>query len=453
MNFLSNFFYYKNIKIKIFLISSFLISWLSLGSSLEDLIINTNNQEKNLIYEIVNFIRTFLNILSFTFLSFFYLKNFKKINYRNFINIYLIFSIYLVSQIPGIYFTSKVYDNLYFIMSSLNIVIIFYLANQFFKYDEIKIFVYISFSVMSLILLFTFSNHLFAYIFIENRNLFYGNPLVILENSPIRSSGAGRLGLMLLVFFSLVFTYFDNKNFFRIIGVSFLSMVVLIYQSRANIALWGCFIILYIYFLKDFSFKKILELLFSFFIIPILLVFFFPALKSFILSNTLEIIQNEQHFLNDSFKSMGSLLNVDLDKVYQKKSILRDMRMDTSGRLGDWTNIFINYDYNKNLFFGYGSQGDRYLINQSASNGFIYAFVSSGIIGLIFYIIFCLMIFINLIKYFFYKRSKDRIFFPSLVILILLFLRSLIESSFAVFGVDFILVFTSGFIMNKKFNN
>ena len=258
---------------------------------------------------------------------------------------------------------------------------------------------------------------------------------------------------MLLVFFSLVFTYFDNKNFFRIIGVSFLSMVVLIYQSRANIALWGCFIILYIYFLKDFSFKKILELLFSFFIIPILLVFFFPALKSFILSNTLEIIQNEQHFLNDSFKSMGSLLNVDLDKVYQKKSILRDMRMDTSGRLGDWTNIFINYDYNKNLFFGYGSQGDRYLINQSASNGLIYAFVSSGIIGLIFYIIFCLMVFINLIKYLFYKRSKDRIFFSSLVILILLFLRSLIESSFAVFGVDFILVFTSGFIMNKKFNN
>ena len=327
MNFLSNFFYYENIKIKIFLISSFLISWLSLGSSLEDLIINTNNQEKNLIYEIINFIRTFLNILSFAFLSFFYLKNFKKINYRNFINIYLIFSIYLVSQIPGIYFTSKVYDNLYFIMSSLNIVIIFYLANQFFKYDEIKIFVYISFSVMSLILLFTFSNHLFEYIYDEGRNLFYGNPLVILENSPIRSSGAGRLGLMLLVFFSLVFTYFDNKNFFRIIGVSFLSMVVLIYQSRANIALWGCFIILYIYFLKDFSFKKILELLFSFFIIPILLVFFFPALKSFILSNTLEIIQNEQHFLNDSFKSMGSLLNVDLDKVYQKKSILRDMRI------------------------------------------------------------------------------------------------------------------------------
>ena len=63
------------------------------------------------------------------------------------------------------------------------------------------------------------------------------------------------------------------------------------------------------------------------------------------------------------------------------------------------------------------------------------------------------MVFINLIKYFFYKRSKDRIFFSSLVILILLFLRSLIESSFAVFGVDFILVFTSWFIMNKKFNN
>ena len=296
MNFLNNFFYYENIKIKIFLVSSFLISWLSLGSSFEDLIINTNNQEKNLIYEIINFIRTFLNILSFTFLSFFYLKNFKKINYRNFINIYLIFSIYLVTQIPGLYFTSKVYDNLYFIMSSFNIVIIFYLANQFFKYDEIKIFIYISFCVMFLIFSFTFSNHFFQYIF-ENRNIFYGNPLVILENSPIRSSGAGRLGLMLLVFFSLVFTYSDNKKFFRIVGVSFLSMVVLIYQSRANIALWGCYITLYIYFLKDFSFKKILELLFSFFIIPILLVFFFSSF---------EIIYSKQHFRNYSERTTFS---------------------------------------------------------------------------------------------------------------------------------------------------
>ena len=127
--------------------------------------------------------------------------------------------------------------------------------------------------------------------------------------------------------------------------------------------------------------------------------------------------------------------------------------MDTSGRYTDWTKLFNNFNYNDYLLFGYGSQGDRYLINQTASNGFIYAFVSSGIIGFFFYIIFLLIILTNSIKYLFNRRIKDTTSFSSLVILILLLIRSLIESSFAVFGIDFILVFMSSFIINKKLNN
>ena len=455
MNFLRKFFYTENIKIKIFLISSFLISWLSLGSSFEDLILNINNQEKNLFYEIINFVRTFLNILSFVLLSFFYLKNFKKINYKNFINIYLIFAVYLALQIPGLFFTPNIYDNLYFILSSLNIVIILYLADKFFKYEEIKIFIYISVLVMSLILLFTYLNHSYQY-FTGARRLFYGNPLVILENSPIRSSGAGRLGLMVLIFFLLIFLSSDKKKILRIFVVSFLSMIVLIYQSRANIALWGIFIILYLYFLKDFSLKKIVELLFSFLIIPIFIISILPILKSFIFTNIFEILQNDQHVLYSTFGFFSSTLDFDLkilEKESQQREIFRNMRGDTSGRLEDWVSLLNNFNYNDNLFFGYGSQGDRYLINQTASNGFIYAFASSGIIGLIFYIIFNLMIFINMVKHFFYKRINDQIIFSCLIVIILLLLRSLIESSFAVFGVDFILILMSGFIINKKLNN
>ena len=125
MNYLSNFFYFENIKIKIFLILSFLISWLSIGSSFEDLIIDYNNQEKNFLYEIINFVRTLLNILCFLLLSFFYLKNFRKTNYKNFLNIFIIFSFYLVLQIPGLFLTLNIYNNLYLIMSSLNIILIF----------------------------------------------------------------------------------------------------------------------------------------------------------------------------------------------------------------------------------------------------------------------------------------------------------------------------------------
>ena len=46
-----------------------------------------------------------------------------------------------------------------------------------------------------------------------------------------------------------------------------------------------------------------------------------------------------------------------------------DQVKTTSGRIEDWKAIINNLDYNNNLFFGYGAQGDRYLINQTASNG------------------------------------------------------------------------------------
>ena len=452
MNYLNKFFYYENIKIKVFLVLSFLISWLSLGSSFEDLIINYKDQEKNLFYEIVNFVRTSLNILIFVLLSFFYFKNFKKKNYKNFLNIFVIFFFYLILQIPGLFITLNVYDNLYFIMSSLNIILIFYLANKFFKYDEVRIFIYVSFYLMFFVLLFAFSNHFFQYI-IGERHLFYGNPLLILENSPIRSSGAGRLSLIILIIYTLILLPPNNKKFLRLFGVTILSTIVFLYQSRANIALLGIFVIIYIFYRKDFSLKKILEYLFSFFIVPILLVFLLPILKSFILANISEIIENKDHFLYSPLNLLNSTTSFDIGSIKHKKAILRDIRMDTSGRYTDWTKLFNNFNYNDYLLFGYGSQGDRYLINQTASNGFIYAFVSSGIIGFFFYIIFLLIILTNSIKYLFNRRIKDTTSFSSLVILILLLIRSLIESSFAVFGIDFILVFMSSFIINKKLNN
>ena len=58
----------------------------------------------------------------------------------------------------------------------------------------------------------------------------------------------------------------------------------------------------------------------------------------------------------------------------------------TSNRYSDWKNIVINYENKK--IFGYGIHGDRILIKQTASNGFLYSIVSGGYIaGLIYLII------------------------------------------------------------------
>ena len=62
----------------------------------------------------------------------------------------------------------------------------------------------------------------------------------------------------------------------------------------------------------------------------------------------------------------------------------------SSGRVEDWNLIYKKFKSlnSTDKLFGYGAQGDRYTINQTASNGFLYALISSGIIGLVFYIFY-----------------------------------------------------------------
>ena len=46
---------------------------------------------------------------------------------------------------------------------------------------------------------------------------------------------------------------------------------------------------------------------------------------------------------------------------------------------------------NKSIIYGFGAQGDRYLINQTASNGLLYAISSSGLIGFVPFVLFSIL--------------------------------------------------------------
>lgn len=435
----------NNISFKIFLIFCFFSSWMSIGSSIDDLIIKFSFEDQNLIYEIINFLRTFVNVLCFIILSYYFVKNLDKKNFKKYLNIYLIFLFYCLFQIPGLFLTLNNVENIYLIISSLNIIIIFLLADKVFEYQEMKLFIYVSVLVMSILLIITFTNNLYEYLS-GRRLLFYGNPLNILDKSPIRSSGAGRLSLIILIFFSLIFSNPNNKRKVDILFISFLSMVILIYQSRTNIILLIIFLFIYFVYNGNYSFKKILENLLAFIVIPSILIYFLPQLKIMMF----HIVQDQNHIFNSFLNNAGFKLN---NLEVSSQDLLRKMHINTSGRVNDWQNLFINFNFNQNLFFGYGSQGDRFLIDQTASNGFVYSFVSSGIIGFFFYISFLVFLLIYLIKYFFYLDKKDKISFSCFVIIIVLLIRSLVESSFAVFGVDFILIIMCASIIKKKIEN
>ena len=60
----------------------------------------------------------------------------------------------------------------------------------------------------------------------------------------------------------------------------------------------------------------------------------------------------------------------------------------SSGRVDDWTDIIKK---NQKNFDGNGVMGDRFLINQSASNILVYSYASSGLIGIILIVILSLL--------------------------------------------------------------
>tara|TARA_Y100001958_G_C20887204_1_gene314930 strand:- start:26 stop:565 length:540 start_codon:yes stop_codon:yes gene_type:complete len=120
----------------------------------------------------------------------------------------------------------------------------------------------------------------------------------------------------------------------------------------------------------------------------------------------------------------------------------------SSGRTNDWKSILGKMD--KSIIFGFGAQGDRFLINTSASNGLLYAFSSSGFLGLLFFLFFSIYFFWIIFRNFYYfLKLKHLEFYYCSIIVILLSLRSLLESSYALFSVDFIVIYTFANYLNK----
>jgi len=115
-------------------------------------------------------------------------------------------------------------------------------------------------------------------------------------------------------------------------------------------------------------------------------------------------------------------------------------------RLDTWKLIVQN---SENPIIGYGSQGDRYLAKDMpkhtslAANSFIYAYASSGVIGVSLLLIFYIYLIKLVFKENFLKKKendKNNIKCFYFTILIFLIIRSIFENSFSLWGIDFIIM-------------
>ena len=154
--------------------------------------------------------------------------------------------------------------------------------------------------------------------------------------------------------------------------------------------------------------------------------------------------------MRKNVQSSGQIFTLSFKYIPEQAKLSKYKKTGTTGRIEDWKEIINKFDYKNNLFFGYGAQGDRYLINQTASNGLVYTFASSGITGVTFFLILTLTSGMQLLKYLFFSKKKELIGYFSFNIMIVFFIRSIVESSYSVFGIDLIL-FYMGLILMQRF--
>lgn len=124
----------------------------------------------------------------------------------------------------------------------------------------------------------------------------------------------------------------------------------------------------------------------------------------------------------------------------------------TSGRTEIWDKSLKLFE--KNKIFGYGPQGDRFVLGPSgdsfytnSSNALIYSLMSGGYFG----ILVMLLIYLNIILKIYICLKKLKIFNNynqitlkiSVCYIIFFLIRSLFENSFSVFSIDFLIFILS----------
>ena len=149
----------------------------------------------------------------------------------------------------------------------------------------------------------------------------------------------------------------------------------------------------------------------------------------------------------------GSEIVTYKNETYEKFIRTVDPKTFTSNRYQDWNNIIKS---NNNKFIGNGVMGDRRIINQTASNLFLYNYASGGIISVVLFFIIILRAFFicsKILLFEKYPKKTNILVISACFIQLFLMLRSLVESSFAVFGIDFLIFFTSYFYLEKYYLN
>jgi len=377
-----------------------------------------------------------------------------------------IFYLYIFIQLVSFLFTRKLnleYDQFYFLLNQFLIIFFFHITISLKEISNDKL------SLINKIFFYTLIVFIFSVILILGKSLYleylstgpssfyYGyfvSPGSIYLNQQVpRITGIARLILVLVIFFSITLLYSKLKTSSFII-LSFLISMLFLADSRFSI--YSFFILSFILIILDKKFFLLKKILFFIFII------FF--------SNLINISMNAlQKNFDDTFDAYQKDLNISNNDTQNEKKQLWDKQLQsaekksekkvkprfardfsTSGRFKDWSDIIVFVK--KKPIIGYGFQADRYLINRPASNAYLYSLVSGGVIGFVLFagivtlsISSCFrVIFFNKI----FQKKSHIIVKSSILINIMLIIRTIIENSFSIYNFDLIIFLLTYLIIN-----
>ena len=358
-------------------------------------------------------------------------------------------------------------DTINLLVCYITTILIFSYTYQHYK-NKIFILKIIFFSFICLVSLFIFFQIMVDLIKTENMFLYHSKALApdtkYFDQPAQRITGWSRMVFIIFIFY---FFYNELKNlnkklyFINIIVLLFISILIFFSQSRGSL-LGYFFLFLFYLIIPNINFSKKIIIIILFISLPL-------SLLNFIDNSKIGKYRIDQNRMKTTFEI---LLNFEKNKFKSPESenLLTDKESNnykysvSSGRIEIWTKSVENLIKEKKIF-GYGPQGDRYLLAELAntvldgiwgnnsSNAIIYSSISGGVIGLtsiILIYISMFLLFLKCLKKIFIHKTKDFFLISYFGIFSYIIMRSFFENGFTVFGIDFCILITSYYFINLR---
>ena len=140
-------------------------------------------------------------------------------------------------------------------------------------------------------------------------------------------------------------------------------------------------------------------------------------------------------------------------------------QIETTGRLDIWKKAYnLTLDGKVNIWIGNGYQTDRKLLTfdkdsmfygSNISNALLHIFVCSGLIGLFIFLYINLKVMIRIFQFYFIEKiylnyNSNFTLIVAINMVLLLYLRCLVENSIAYYNIDFLIFLMCLYIIDKK---